>query len=125
MTHENYVARALGHAHAAALAIPVVEFEAMTHSFQYAFRAIRAAKVTLVADAARQTTSSLARVFETHVYFVESRASLGRRERITFRNRLGFEKMQLHGIGANNLVAPHVDIAQCVGMLGDTYLFAA
>jgi hypothetical protein len=77
MAHEDNVARALGHAHAAALAISVVEFEAVTHSFQYAFRTKSAAKITLVADAAGQTTSSLFRVFETHVHFVESRSSLG------------------------------------------------
>ena len=75
MTHENDAARALCHAYAATLAIRIVEFEMVTHSFQYAFRTIRAAKVTLVADTAGQTASSLACVFETHVHFVESRAS--------------------------------------------------
>ena len=80
MAHENDVARALGRAYTATLAIGVVEFEAVTYAFQHALRAIGAASVALVTDAAGQAAGCFGGIFETEVHFVESRASLGQAE---------------------------------------------
>jgi len=76
MTHEDDVARALCRAYATALAIRVVEFESVTHAFQYAFRAIGAAVVALIADTTGQAAGRFSGIFEAQVDFVERRASL-------------------------------------------------
>jgi len=111
MTHEDDVARALCHAHTAALAVGVVELEAVADSFQHTFRAIGEAKIALVAYAAGQTASRLVGVFEAHVYFVERRASLGDSERITLGYWLALKQVKLHGVSTNNFVTPDINVA--------------
>ncbi len=76
MTHEYDVTRTFRHTYAAAFAIRIIELEAITHSFQYAFRAVGTASIALVTNAAGQTTSGLVGLFETYMNFVERRATL-------------------------------------------------
>ena len=111
MTHEDDVARALCHAHAAALAVGVVELKAVADSFQHAFRAIGEAKIALVAYAAGQAATCLGSVFEAYVHFVERRASLGDSERIALGYWLALKQVKLHCVSTNNFVTPDINVA--------------
>ena len=80
MTHKDDIARAFRRAYPAALAVCVVELQAMTNPFQDTFRAVDAAGVALVTNATRQAARGLCGIFEPQVYLVERRAPLGQFE---------------------------------------------
>ena len=85
MTHEYDVTRTLRHTDAAAFAIRVIELESMTHSFQYAFRAVGTASVALVTHAAGQASGSLCGVFDA------INRNLTHRYKTTYAGDLAFE----------------------------------
>jgi len=125
MTHNDDITRAFSCANTTAFAVRIVEFEAVTHSFQHALGAIGDAEVAFVADTTRETPRGLSGVLEAHVYLVKCRATFLCGQRLALGNRLAFEQVQFHRIGADNFVPPDVDVTLCIGMSGDFNLFAA
>ncbi len=93
VTHDNDVAWAFCRAHTAALAIRIVELEAVTYAFQHTFRAVRDAQVALVTDATGQAACRLGGVFETHVYFIKRGTPFFCGQGIAFSHCLTLEKM--------------------------------
>src|SRR5210317_342865 len=125
MTHENDVTWAFSRTYAAALAICVVKLEAVADPLQDTLGAIDAAGVTLVTDATGQAASRLGHVVQPQVYLVKSGAPLGRIQRFTIGRRLTFKQVQFHRIGANDLIVPDIDVAECLSMLADLYMISA
>ena len=72
MTHKVAEADKVYDSHAAALAVCVVELQAMTNPFQHTFRAVDAAGVALVTNATREAAGCLCDILEPQVYLVES-----------------------------------------------------
>lgn len=111
MTHENDVSRTFRRAYAAALAVRVVEFEAVAHALQNALRAVSGAIVALVTNAAGQAARCLGCVIQSKVYFVKSRASFRYAYRLAVEGGLALKEVQFHRVSVDNFVVPDIDVA--------------